>query len=74
MFNVFIDKVKIYFQDPELREGIKIHSDWPTIPQLYVKQEFVGGSDIMKQMYMDGSLEQLFEDKNIAHAKVKSSD
>ena len=46
--------------DPEIRQGIKAYSDWPTIPQLYVKGEFVGGSDIMMEMYESGELQQLF--------------
>jgi monothiol glutaredoxin len=46
-------------QDPEIRQGIKQFSDWPTIPQLYVKGEFVGGSDIMMEMFESGELQQL---------------
>ena len=46
-------------QDPEIRQGIKEYSDWPTIPQLYVKGEFVGGSDIMLEMFQNGELQQL---------------
>ena len=46
-------------QDPEIRNGIKEYSDWPTIPQLYVKGEFVGGSDIMLEMFESGELQQL---------------
>ena len=46
-------------QDPEIRNGIKEYSDWPTIPQLYVKGEFVGGSDIMLEMFQNGELQQL---------------
>ena len=46
-------------QDQEIRQGIKQYSDWPTIPQLYVKGEFVGGSDIMMEMYESGELSQL---------------
>ena len=52
-------------QDPEIRQGIKAYSDWPTIPQLYVKGEFVGGSDIMMEMYEAGELQQLFQDKQV---------
>ena len=48
-----------------LREGIKVYSDWPTIPQLYVKNEFIGGCDIVKEMYESGELVKLFESKNI---------
>jgi monothiol glutaredoxin len=46
-------------QDPEIRQGIKAYSDWPTVPQLYVKGEFVGGSDIMMEMFENGELQQL---------------
>jgi monothiol glutaredoxin len=46
-------------QDPEIRQGIKQYSDWPTVPQLYVKGEFVGGSDIMMEMFESGELQQL---------------
>ena len=55
-------------QDPEIRQGIKDYSDWPTVPQLYVKGEFVGGSDIMMEMYEAGELQQLFEEKQVAKA------
>ena len=55
-------------QDPEIRQGIKDYSDWPTIPQLYVKGEFVGGSDIMMEMFEAGELQQLFTDKQVAKA------
>ena len=48
-----------------VREGIKVYSDWPTIPQLYVKNEFVGGCDIIKEMYESGELAKLFESKGI---------
>ena len=46
-------------QDPEIRQGIKAYSEWPTIPQLYVKGEFVGGSDIMMEMFENGELQEL---------------
>jgi monothiol glutaredoxin len=55
-------------QDPEIRQGIKAYSDWPTIPQLYVKGEFLGGSDIMMEMYEAGELQQLLADKQVAKA------
>ena len=55
-------------QDPEIRQGVKDYSDWPTVPQLYVKGEFVGGSDIMMEMFQAGELEQLLEEKQIAKA------
>ena len=52
-------------EDQSLREGIKVYSDWPTIPQLYVKSEFVGGCDIVKEMFESGELAKLFESKGI---------
>ncbi len=52
-------------QDPGIREGIKDFSNWPTIPQLYVKGEFVGGCDIVREMYEAGELQQLLADKGI---------
>ena len=55
-------------QDQGIRQGIKEYSDWPTIPQLYVKGEFVGGSDIMMEMYESGELSQLLEDQGVATA------
>ncbi len=58
-------------ENQNLREGIKVFSDWPTIPQLYVKNEFVGGCDIVKEMYESGELAKLFESKKI-NFKTKS--
>lgn len=55
-------------QDQGIRQGIKEFSDWPTIPQLYVKGEFVGGSDIMMEMYEAGELAELLDDKGIQRA------
>jgi monothiol glutaredoxin len=55
-------------QDMEIRQGIKEFSDWPTIPQLYVKGEFVGGSDIMMEMFEAGELQQMIADAGIAAA------
>ena len=55
--------------DPEIRQGIKDFSDWPTIPQLYVKGEFVGGCDIVTEMTLSGELDQLFEAKGVAYNK-----
>ena len=52
-------------ENQNLREGIKKFSDWPTIPQLYVKKEFIGGCDIIKEMYENGELIKFFENKNI---------
>ena len=54
--------------DPELREQIKAFSDWPTIPQLYVKGEFIGGCDIVKEMYESGELQTLLQEKGIIAA------
>lgn len=54
--------------DPEIREGVKAYSDWPTIPQLYVKGEFVGGCDIVKEMFQSGELKALFAEKGVAIA------
>ena len=56
-------------ENQNLREGIKVYSDWPTIPQLYIKNEFVGGCDIIKEMYENGDLTKLFENKNISFKK-----
>ena len=56
-------------EEQSLREGIKEFSDWPTIPQLYIKKEFVGGCDIVKEMYENGELKKILEDKNINHKK-----
>ena len=52
-------------EDENLRQGIKDFSDWPTIPQLYVKKEFIGGCDIVKELFEKGELKKFFEDKNI---------
>ena len=56
-------------EDQSLREGIKTFSDWPTIPQLYIKKEFVGGCDIVKEMYESGELKKIFDDKGINYKK-----
>lgn len=55
--------------DAEVRQGIKEFSDWPTIPQLYVKGEFVGGCDIVTEMTLSGELDQLFETKGVGYSK-----
>ena len=52
-------------EDQNIREGIKAFSDWPTIPQLYIQKEFVGGCDIVKEMYESGELSKLFDSKGI---------
>ena len=56
-------------EDPEIREGIKEYSDWPTIPQLYIKGEFIGGCDIIKEMFDKGDLQTKLKEKNILQAK-----
>ena len=56
-------------EDQSLREGIKIYSDWPTIPQLYIKKEFVGGCDIIKEMYENGELKKILDSKGIGYKK-----
>ena len=56
-------------EDPEIREGIKKYSDWPTIPQLYIKGEFIGGCDIVKEMFENGELKKVLEDKGINFKK-----
>ena len=56
-------------ENQELRECVKVFSDWPTKPQLYIKKEFVGGCDIIKEMYESGELKKMLEDKGIAYKK-----
>ena len=56
-------------ENEELRQGIKQFSDWPTIPQLYIKKEFVGGCDIIKEMYENGELKKILEGKGISFKK-----
>ena len=56
-------------ENQNIREGIKVYSDWPTIPQLYIKKEFVGGCDIVKEMYESGELKKVLEDKGINFKK-----
>ena len=69
--NIINNKIKIDFldinvlEDPELRESIKKFSDWPTIPQLYIKGEFIGGCDIIREMFSSGELKKLLKDKDI---------
>ena len=62
--NVNFKSVNV-LEDEKIRQGIKEYSDWPTIPQLYVKKEFIGGCDIIKELFEKGDLKKLFEDKNI---------
>ena len=56
-------------EDQNLRDGVKVFSDWPTIPLLYVKKEFIGGCDIVKEMYENGELKKVLEDKGISFKK-----
>ena len=51
--------------DQDIREGVKMYSDWPTIPQLYIKGEFIGGADIVREMFQSGELKQLLTENNI---------
>ena len=62
--NVKFEGVNVLVSD-ELRQGIKDYTDWPTIPQLYVKGEFIGGCDIVKEMFEKGDLKKLFENKSL---------
>ena len=55
--------------NPDLRQGIKEYSDWPTIPQLYIKEEFIGGCDIVKEMFEKGELQTKLEEKKITYKK-----
>lgn len=57
-------------EDPDIRDGIKVYSDWPTIPQLYVKGEFVGGCDIVKEMFEEGELRPFLQDKGVLKAEA----
>lgn len=57
-------------QDSDIRQGIKDFTNWPTIPQMYVKQEFVGGCDIIREMYESGELQQLFDEKGVTYNKA----
>ena len=56
-------------EDQKIREGIKTFSEWPTIPQLYIKKEFVGGCDIVKEMYETGELKKILDEKGINYKK-----
>ena len=56
-------------KDQKIREGIKIYSEWPTIPQLYIKKEFIGGCDIIKEMFENGELKKVFDEKGIGYKK-----
>ncbi|MCE2964549.1 MAG: Grx4 family monothiol glutaredoxin [Alphaproteobacteria bacterium] len=54
-------------EDQDLRQGIKDYTNWPTIPQLYIKGEFIGGADIVRELYQSGEFEDLLKSKNITH-------
>ena len=56
-------------KDQNIREGIKVFSEWPTIPQLYIKKEFIGGCDIIKEMFENGELKKVFDSKGIKYKK-----
>lgn len=58
-------------ESAEIRDGVKTFSNWPTIPQLYIKGEFVGGCDIVREMFQAGELQQMLDEKGIAHAGAK---
>ncbi|WP_375568533.1 Grx4 family monothiol glutaredoxin [Ahrensia marina] len=60
-------------EDMDIREGIKEYSNWPTIPQLYIKGEFVGGCDIIREMFQAGELQQMMTDKGIAVKNAESA-
>lgn len=60
-------------EDMDIREGIKTYSNWPTIPQLYIKGEFVGGCDIVREMFQAGELQQMMTDKGIAVKNAESA-
>jgi monothiol glutaredoxin len=64
--NVKYNSVNV-LEDLDIREGIKKFSDWPTIPQLYIKGEFIGGCDIIKEMFEKGELQTKLKEKNITH-------
>ena len=60
-------------EDDEIRQGIKDFSDWPTIPQLYVKNAFIGGSDIITEMTMSGEMDQLLQEKQVSFSQEAAS-
>ena len=66
ILNVNFQGVNV-LEDQSIREGIKTFSDWPTIPQLYIKKEFIGGCDIVKEMYESGELKTLLDNKGIKY-------
>mgnify|MGYP006159068087 FL=1 len=64
LLNVKFKSINV-LDDEELRNGIKVYSDWPTIPQLYIKSEFIGGCDIIKELFEKGELKELLKTKNL---------
>jgi monothiol glutaredoxin len=60
-------------EDAAIRDGVKTFTNWPTIPQLYVKGEFVGGCDIVREMFQQGELAQMFDEKGVAYDKARMS-
>ena len=64
LLNVKFKSINV-LDDEELRNGIKVYSDWPTIPKLYIKSEFIGGCDIIKELYEKGELKELLKTKNL---------
>jgi monothiol glutaredoxin, Grx4 family len=69
ILNVKYKSVNV-LENQNLREGIKEYSDWPTIPQLYVKNEFIGGCDIVKELFENGELVKIFDQKSINYTKI----
>ena len=73
LVNILVKLLEVKFKDinvlenSELRQGIKDFSEWPTIPQLYIKKEFIGGCDIIKEMFENGELKKVLVDKGIEH-------
>ena len=64
---------KHVLENDQLRQGIKEYSEWPTIPQLYVKKEFIGGCDIVKEIYENGELKKIFDEKGVNYNKWNNS-
>jgi len=69
--NVDFEAIDV-MQDNEIREGIKVFTDWPTIPQLYIKGEFIGGCDIVREMYQTGELQALLSEKGISYKAAEN--
>ena len=73
--SIILKNIEVKYQsvdvlkDQNIREGIKVFSEWPTIPQLYIKKEFIGGCDIIKEMFENGELKKVFDEKGIGYKK-----